>query len=86
MIGMGTDGTTNEFRTQESDRTGRAGIMITIGKGEELGGSTTINLDHHKKDRNSESKGNGNITRGLGVRDMSNEDGGRNIEDRMTKS
>jgi hypothetical protein len=52
MIGMDTDGTMNEFPAKEFDRTGIAGIMIDTGKGEELGASRTIILDHNKRDRN----------------------------------
>jgi hypothetical protein len=49
---MGTGGTMNEFLTNDFTRTGIAGIMIDIGKGEELGASRTIDLDHNNRDRN----------------------------------
>jgi hypothetical protein len=39
------------FLTNGFSRTGRAGIMIDIGKGREPGASRAINLDHHNKDR-----------------------------------
>ncbi|MGD0488679.1 MAG: hypothetical protein ABSB94_15980 [Syntrophorhabdales bacterium] len=41
----------NEFLTNNSSRTGRAGIMIDIGKGKELGASRATNLDHNNRDR-----------------------------------
>ena len=41
----------NEFLTNNSSRTGRAGIMIDIGIGKEAGASKAINLDHKNKDR-----------------------------------
>ena len=49
---MDTGGTMNGFLTNDFNRTGRAGIMIGIGKGEELGASRAINLDHNNRDRN----------------------------------
>jgi hypothetical protein len=49
---MGTGGTMNGFLTNDFNRTGRAGKMIDVGKGEELGASRTINLDHNNRDRN----------------------------------
>ena len=52
IIGMGTGGTMNGFLTHDFNRTGRAGIMIDIGKGKELGASGAINLDHNNRDRN----------------------------------
>ena len=42
----------NGFLTHGFNRTGRAGIMIDIGKGRELGASRTINLDHNNRSRN----------------------------------
>jgi hypothetical protein len=42
----------NGFLTNDFNRTGRAGIMIDIGKGKELGASRAINLDHNNRDRN----------------------------------
>jgi hypothetical protein len=49
---MDTGGTINGFLTDNADSTGGAGIMIDIGKGEELGASRAINLDHTNRDRN----------------------------------
>jgi len=51
IIGPGTSGTMNGFPTDNFYRTGRAGIMITIGKGKALGVSRAINLDHNNRDR-----------------------------------
>jgi hypothetical protein len=42
----------NGFLTNNFDRTGRAGKMIDVGKGKELGASRTINLDRNHRDRN----------------------------------
>jgi hypothetical protein len=42
----------NGFLTDSLHRTGRAGIMIDIGKGEELGVSRAINVDRSTRDRN----------------------------------
>jgi hypothetical protein len=42
----------NGFLTDNVDRTGRAGIMIDIGKGKEPGASRAINLDLNNRDRN----------------------------------
>jgi hypothetical protein len=42
----------NGFLTDDFNRTGRAGIMIGVGKGEELGASRAINVDHNNRDRN----------------------------------
>ncbi len=39
VIGTGTRGTMNGYLTGSFNRTGRAGKMIDIGKGKELGGS-----------------------------------------------
>jgi hypothetical protein len=48
-----TDGTMNGFLTDDLDKTGRAGMIVDIGKGRELGASTTIEVDHHNsRDRN----------------------------------
>ena len=52
IIGMDTGGTINGFLTTGFNRTGRAGTMIDIGKGKELGVSRTINLGHNNRDRN----------------------------------
>jgi hypothetical protein len=42
----------NGFLTDDFDRTGRAGMIIDIGKGKEPGASRAINLDCTKRDRN----------------------------------
>jgi hypothetical protein len=43
----------NGFLTNDLNRDGRAGKIIDVGKGEELGGaSITINLDQNTRDRN----------------------------------
>jgi len=52
MIGTDTAGTMNGFLTHDFNRTGGAGVIIDIGKGEELGASRTINLDRNNRDRN----------------------------------
>ena len=52
IIGTGTGGTMNGFLTNNFNRTGRAGKMIDIGKGKELGASRAINLDHKNRYRN----------------------------------
>jgi len=51
IIGTGTDGTMNGFLTDNFNRTGRAGIIIDIGKGKELGASKAINPDPNSRDR-----------------------------------
>jgi hypothetical protein len=62
----------NGFLTDDFIRTGRAGMIIVIGKGEGLGASTIINLDRNNRDRNSDIKGNSNINRGLRFSNISN--------------
>jgi hypothetical protein len=42
----------NEFLTTDFKRTGRAGILIDIGKEKEVGVSRAINLDRDIRDRN----------------------------------
>jgi len=42
----------NGSLTDDFNRTGRAGIMIDIGKGNEVGVSRAIDLDHNNSDRN----------------------------------
>jgi hypothetical protein len=42
----------NGFLTNAFNRTGGAGRMIDVGKGEELGAFRTISLDHNSRDRN----------------------------------
>jgi hypothetical protein len=49
---MGAAGTMNGFLTNDFNRTGRAGKVIDVGKGKELGASGTINLDHNNRARN----------------------------------
>ena len=52
IIGTDTGGTMNEFLTTDFKRTGRAGILIDIGKEKEVGVSRAINLDRDIRDRN----------------------------------
>ena len=53
VIGMDIDGIMNGLRTNDSIRTGRAGMIIDIGKGEELGAFRTIKIDqNHNRDSN----------------------------------
>jgi len=63
MIGTDTGGTMNGFPTGNFSITGRAGMIIDIGKGRKPGASITINLDRNDKDRNSVIKGTINIVR-----------------------
>jgi hypothetical protein len=42
----------NGFLISDFTRTGRAGIIIDTGKGEEPGASRAINLDRNPRDRN----------------------------------
>jgi len=42
----------NGFLTDGFNRTGRAGIVINIGKSKEPGASRVINLDRNHRDRN----------------------------------
>jgi hypothetical protein len=95
--GVGTPGTSNRFPTEDWNRTGGGGMTIGIGKGGELGGSRTTNLDQSERERNLDSKGNRNIIRGLRSAGMSKKDGSpkeeresiegeRNIEDKDGKS
>ena len=62
----------NRFLISDLIRTGRAGLVIGIGKGEEPGVSRTIKLDLNKRDRNYDIKGKSNISRGLRSSDISN--------------
>ena len=41
----------NGFLPNNFNRTGRAGIIIDIGKSKELGASRTISLGHNNRDR-----------------------------------
>ena len=52
MIGKGTDGTMNEFLTNDFNKTGRVGKIVDIGKGMELGASKTFTLGRNNRDRN----------------------------------
>ena len=52
ITGTGTAGTMSGFPTYDCNRTGRAGKMIDIGKGKELGASRAIKLDHNNRYRN----------------------------------
>jgi hypothetical protein len=52
IIGATTGGTTNEFLTGDSSRTGRAGMINDIGEGKEVGVSRTIEFHHNNKSRN----------------------------------
>ena len=65
IIGTGTGGIMNGFLTNNFNGTGRAGKMIDVGKGKELGASRTINLDHNNRYGNKDNKGNSNISRDL---------------------
>ena len=42
----------NGFLTNDFNRIGRAGKIIDVGKGKELGVFRAINLDHNNRDRN----------------------------------
>jgi hypothetical protein len=64
----------NGFLTDDFNRTGRAGMIIDIGKGERPGASRAINLDRNRRDGNSGMKGNSNINRGLRFSTTSNRD------------
>ena len=61
----------NGFLTNDLSKTGRAGMIIDIGKRKELGMSTTIEIGHHNnKDRNLDIRGSRNTTRGLRFRNI----------------
>ena len=62
----------NGFLTNNFNGTGRAGKMIDVGKGEELGASRTINLDNNSRYRNKDNNGNSNINRDLMFRNNGN--------------
>ncbi len=63
---MDINGIMNGFLTNDLSKTGRAGMIIDIGKRKELGMSTTIEIGHHNnKDRNLDIRESRNITRGL---------------------
>jgi hypothetical protein len=50
-IGTDTAGTTGASRTGSFNRTGKAGIIIDTGNGEEPGAYRTISPDHYIRDR-----------------------------------
>ena len=76
----------NGFLPNDFNRTGRAGILTVIGNGNELGASRAISLAHNHRDRNSDSKGNSNINRGLRFSNISNRDNNRfSHQDHSTK-
>ncbi len=60
------------FMTNDFNRTGRAGIITDIGKGNGPGTSRAIKPGHNNRDRNSDIKGKSNINRGLRSGDISN--------------
>jgi len=62
------------FLTGDFDRTGRAGIIIDIGKGKKPGASRNINVNRNDRDRNLETKDRSNINRGPRFSDISNRD------------
>ena len=87
----------NAFPNDGFDRTGVPGITIGIGKGEGPGGSRTIDLGHNERERNLDSKGNGNIIGDMmasgvsKIDDRRNEgresaEGRENIEGKMRKA
>jgi len=49
---MGTSGIIYRFLTINFNRTGRAGKILDVGKGGELGASRATNLDHKYRNRN----------------------------------
>jgi hypothetical protein len=51
IIGADIGGATNVFLTGDFGRTGRAGMIIAIGKGGEPGASSAISLDRYNRDR-----------------------------------
>jgi len=51
IIGTGMGGTMNGFLTDNSNRTGRVGIMISTGKSKGPGAFRAINLDRNNRDR-----------------------------------
>jgi hypothetical protein len=51
VTGTGTAGTMSGFLTDDSNRTGRAGIITDIGKDEEHGAFRAINLDSINRGR-----------------------------------
>ncbi len=69
----------NGYLTNDFNKTGRAGIMIDIGKGKGLGASRVINLHHNNRDRNLGNKDNSNINRGQRYSDIGNRDRSNNL-------
>ena len=81
----------NGFLTNDFNRTGRAGVLINIGKSKKLGASRAISLDHNNRDRHEDSKGSSNISKNLrlsGPKDLrlSNRDNLRPKEDLKERS
>ena len=75
VIGVGTGGIMNGFRTGGFKRTGRAGTIIDTGEGKGPGVSRAIEIDRHSNsDRNSDIEESRNITRGLRFRNISSGD------------
>ena len=52
VTGTDTVGTMNGFPSSEFNKTGRAGIVVDIGKGKVVGESRTINPNHNNRDSN----------------------------------
>ena len=52
VTGTDTGGTINGFPSGEFNKTGGAGIVVDIGKGEVVGASRTINPHHNNRDSN----------------------------------
>lgn len=56
----------NGFLTNDFNKTGRAGMIIDIGKRKEVGMSTTIEIGHNNnKDRDFDIRGSRNTARGV---------------------
>ena len=87
MTGTGIDGTMSEFPTPVWNRTGEGGTRIGTGKDGRLGASTTMSLGRNERGRNSDSKGNGNGTRGPRFNGMSVrwKEGEKSIEGRTIR-
>ena len=61
----------NGFLRNDFNKTGRAGIIIDIGKSKKPGMSRTIEIDHdNNKGRNLDMRGSRNTTRGLRFRNI----------------
>ena len=79
IIGTDIIGTMNGFLTNDFNRTGRAGIIIDIGKGKEPGASRVITLDRNNRGRNLDSNGRRNIKEDQRFSDISNRWSNKNI-------